>query len=203
MPFSILDLLFIAVFVLFAFLGAKKGLLLSLCSLLAVVVALIGATFLSDALSPILAAHFSPSLEGFLSQHLDAILAGQSGEEQGFLWAFVNEALKGIDPSAAENFLTQLALQATQLLLRPILFSIAFVVVLIAWTLLSRALDLVTRLPVLHTLNSVGGLLFGAAEGTVLYVVALFLIRAFLPDLIPPEWEKGSLLLKYLSPYGL
>lgn len=203
MPFSILDLIFLAVFAVFAILGARKGLLLSLCSLLAVVVALVGATLIADALSGPMAAQIAPLVETFLAEHLDAITAGQTGQEQGFLWALINEALAGIDHAAAGDFLTQIAVQVARLLIHPILFAVAFVVVLIAWTFLSHALDLVARLPVLHTLNTFGGLLFGAAEGAVLFVVGLLLIRTFLPDLIPPQWQADSVLMHYLQPYGL
>ena len=203
MPFSTLDLIFLAVFAIFAILGARKGLLLSLCSLLAVVVALIGATLIADALSGPMAAQIAPMVEGFLSEHLDAITAGQAGQEQGFLWALINEALANIDHAAAGDFLTQIAVQVARLLIHPILFAVAFVVVLIAWTFLSHALDLVARLPILHTLNTFGGLLFGAAEGAVLFVVGFLLIRTFFPDLIPPQWQADSVLMHYLQPYGL
>ena len=51
MPYFAYDLAAAAILLLFALWGSRKGLVLTLCSLLAVFVALIGAAFLSDALA--------------------------------------------------------------------------------------------------------------------------------------------------------
>ena len=48
MPPILLDVLLIAVLLFFAFRGAKKGFVLTLCSLVAVVVAFLGANILAD-----------------------------------------------------------------------------------------------------------------------------------------------------------
>ena len=51
MPCVVYDIAIAAILIFFIWLGCRKGLVLTLCSLLAVFVALIGATFLSDALA--------------------------------------------------------------------------------------------------------------------------------------------------------
>lgn len=48
----LIDVILAAVLVLFIWLGAHKGFILTLCSLVAVLVALVGANLISDALAP-------------------------------------------------------------------------------------------------------------------------------------------------------
>ena len=99
----------------------------------------------------------------------------------------------------ANTFTYELALALTRAVLRPILFLIAFVVVLILWYFLSHALDLVAHLPLLSTLNAAGGFLFGAVKGGLLLMVAALLIRHFKPDLIPDAALEASRVLKLLQ----
>lgn len=201
MQLPYLDLIFLGILILFALWGAKKGLVLSLCSLVALVVAVVGAGIVTDLLAPALAHQAAPLVENFLSEHLDAILAGQAGEQSGFLWVFIRQALVGteIAAEAAGDLVARLAVEVSVLLLKPLLYAIAFALILIVWFFISHALDLVAKLPVLSTLNSAGGLLLGAAEGAVLAVVVFLLVQAFLPELIPQEWVDGSYLLRQLE----
>ena len=73
------------------------------------------------------------------------------------------------------------------------LFLISFVLVLVAWTLLSRALDLAFRLPVLSTLNHWSGAAVGLLKGGVLLFIACWLFRG----LIPQEAVDQSILLRF------
>ena len=50
-PYFIFDIVILIVLAVFALLGAKRGLLLSLCGLLAVLVAFIGASAVSDVMA--------------------------------------------------------------------------------------------------------------------------------------------------------
>lgn len=201
MQLPVLDLIVLGIVVLFAFLGARKGLVLSLCSLAAILVAIVGASILTDALAPVLVKQCAPLVEGFISENLDAILAGQAGQESGFLWSIIHQAIQGSEAAAqaAGDFAAQLAVQVAAMVLRPVLFLIAFVLILIVWFFISHALDLVAKLPVLSTLNAAGGLVFGAVEGAALALIAFLLIRAFLPELIPQPWLDGSYLLSLLE----
>ncbi len=205
----LLDVLLLAVVVLFAILGARKGMVLTLCSLVAVLVAVVGASLVSGALTPVLAKQAAPMLEGFITDNLEALVgsaqAAQAAQEapSGFLW----EVLKGLTDqvdlpdltAASAQVVSTLALLAAQAVLRPILFLIAFVLILIIWFFLSHALDLVAKLPVLHTLNTAGGVVFGAVKGAILLTIAALLIQLFFPDLIPPAAVEGSRILAALQ----
>ena len=85
-----------------------------------------------------------------------------------------------------------------------VLFLAGFLLLLAAWTLVSRALDLVARLPGLHFLNKTLGGLFGLIQGCILLFVAAWLIQ-FSGHLIPEEVEQTRLLRFFMdtNPFAL
>jgi len=202
-PPVIFDLVLVAIVLIFAILGACKGLILSLCSLLAVIVALIGGTVAANYLTPPLAEQAAPLVEGFLREHwADLIAFGSQALEQleGFLPQIAQRVLEQQEWSAqAATFLPEFSVAVTAAILRPIIFLIAFVVVLIAWSVVSHALDLVARLPVLSTLNTTGGFLFGLAKGVLLLVVVCLAVQTFFPDLIPLQIQTQSRILALIQ----
>lgn len=64
------------------------------------------------------------------------------------------------------------------------LFFLTFFLIVVVWSLLSRALDLACRLPVLRSFNEVGGLLLGLVKGfcILLAVVGLVTLLGFVPE---------------------
>ena len=62
-PAILIDLILLAALVLAVIRGAKKGFVLTLCSLVAVVVALVGANFLADTLTPAVSKAIEPTIE--------------------------------------------------------------------------------------------------------------------------------------------
>lgn len=195
----ILDLILLAVVLLFAWLGARRGLVLSFCSLIAVVVGLIGGSLIADYLTPPLTKQIAPMVRGFLEEQLTSGALALTGGD-GFLGRITGELYASRDwLLSATSFTDELSRVLTRAVLRPILFLLAFVVVLILWYFLSHALDLVAKLPLLSALNAVGGFLFGAVKGGLLLMVAALLIRYFKPDLIPTAALETSRVLDLLQ----
>ena len=98
----------------------------------------------------------------------------------GLAEAFAQAVDRGAE-SVAAGVIQALAEYAAVQLTRAVLFLVCFIAVLAAWTLLSRALDLAFRLPVLSTLNHWAGALMGLATGVLVAVIALWLLGDFLP----------------------
>ncbi len=73
----LLDLILVAVLVLFAWLGAKRGFVLTLCGLLAAIVALVGANLLAGFLAPKVA----QTLEPVIAEKLEIALQEQYEEQ--------------------------------------------------------------------------------------------------------------------------
>jgi uncharacterized membrane protein required for colicin V production len=77
-----------------------------------------------------------------------------------------------------------------------ILFLLGFALILIAWKLISHALDLVARLPGLHFLNKTCGALFGLVQACVLLFVAAWLLQ-FFGHVLPESLVNQTHLLKF------
>ena len=203
----VLDLILAALLLFFLWRGYSKGFVLTLCGLLAVFVALIGGSILADALARPVARAVVPALEGHLRDSIGSYFqyappaADSSVPDTFFSDLTLSQALEALQGTAlfgglAEAFaqavdrgaesvaagvIQALAEYAAVQLTRAVLFLVCFIAVLAAWTLLSRALDLAFRLPVLSTLNHWAGALMGLATGVLVAVIALWLLGDFLP----------------------
>jgi len=195
----VFDLIILAVVLLFAWLGSRRGLILSFCSLIAVIVGLVGGSIAADYLTPPLVEQIAPMVEGVLAEQISSGALALSGSE-GFIGDLATQLYESqVWQAEGSAFPHALSLVVTKAVIRPVVFLLAFIVVLILWYFISHALDLVARLPVLSTLNAAGGFLFGAAEGVLLLMLAFLLIRHFKPELIPAAAMEGSRILKLLE----
>lgn len=215
----ILDILVIAVLILFALLGAHRGFVLTLCSLVAVIVALVGANLISDALAPRVAQALQPRIEQSIQESLEEKaleVSAQDGlgvtdalaalREKGGLYEWAADSLEESLKNApvADAIAHQAAVAATAVaeqLARGVLFTLAFLVILIAWFFVSHALDLVARLPGLSSLNSTLGGVLGFVKG-LLIVWLLCWILGPLTGVLSPEAIAQTRLLLFLSQHG-
>lgn len=229
MAFLIADGLVLAVLLIFACIGARRGLILSLCGLLAFVVAFLGASFAARTLSPVVADALEPRFAAAIEEQLNESIRQQAeaGEaavlspddvplegvldalrEMGFYETLINTVDRAVESgmtavaaSAAAAVAAAIAQSAAYL----ILFLLGFFLILLAWRLLSRALDLVALLPGLHFLNKTGGALFGLVQGCIILFVAAWLLQ-FFGQVLPRELVEQTVLLKFFmttNPFSL
>lgn len=219
----IIDLVLVAFLALTVFFSAKKGFILSLCSLAAVIVALIGANFIADFLAPKLADTLEPKLAITIQEALDehaaklglspdsltAHTAIDSLKEQGGIYEWAGEQLEHVFEAdlaeAAAHVAASAASAVAAVLAHSIIFLISFFLVLLAWLLLGHALDLVSRLPVINSLNHLAGGLLGFLKGAVLIWLAAW-IACDLIGWITPDMIQQTYLLKLaveISPFHL
>lgn len=225
MPCVVYDIAIAAILIFFIWLGCRKGLVLTLCSLLAVFVALIGATFLSDALAGPVAQAIEPaitsSIHDTVTSYYQRVPEADTSTQDGDDWLAqlpLEELLEPLRESrffkgyaeafqrAVDNKAAQIVTHAAQALAhyvavqitRVVIFVLAFFALLIAWRLLSRALDLVAHLPVLYTANRWGGGIAGLVKGILVLLIAGWLLR----DSLPPEAVQQTLLLKLFCAAG-
>ena len=229
MAFLIADGLVLAVLLIFACIGARRGLILSLCGLLAFVVAFLGASFAARTLSPVVADALEPKFAAAIEEQLNESIRQQAeaGEaavlspddvplegvldalrEMGFYETLINTVDRAVESgmtavaaSAAAAVAAAIAQSAAYL----ILFLLGFFLILLAWRLLSRALDLVARLPGLHFINKTGGALFGLVQGCIILFVAAWLLQ-FFGQMLPRELVEQTVLLKFFmttNPFSL
>lgn len=220
MTYLIYDLAVIAILALFAFWGYRKGLILTLCSLAAVFVALIGASFLSDALAEPMAKAVEPAIERRIQDSLteaiqssefisvdggvaqrpeEVALAGVIGhlKESHLFQGFADSFQKAVENGVAEitaNAAKALAHFVAVQIARTVIFVLAFFAILAGWLFLSRALDLVARLPVLSAVNRWGGGIAGLVKGGLVLFIAAWLLR---DSYIPREAVENTYLLNF------
>ena len=210
----VLDVVLVALVALGAWRGARKGLVLTLCGLLAIVVAYAGAIYVSQEFSDGLSAVLQPAVEERLQNTLNKALEEGAGQGEGSgdsvqsmtvdqildvvgdsrlfgiaLGSLREELQQGVNQTAS-TAITAVSAAVAGYVARMILFSVAFLLVLLAWTLLSHILDLACRLPVLHALNK----LLGALAGGVQVLVILFAVGWILRVLavVPPAAVETS-----------
>lgn len=216
----LIDLAIVAILVLFIWLGAKKGFILTLCSLVAVIVALIGATFIADTLSPMVADTLRPVLEQSIQESLEQKVQEVSTEnslgvaevlatlrEKGGLYEWAADGLENTllsAPDISKSIAQQAATAASALaerLARGILFSVSFLLVLIAWFFISHALDLVAKLPIIHSLNESLGAVIGAVKGLLILYAGAWILCG-LTGVISQETASQTYLLSFLLRYS-
>lgn len=221
----IVDIAILLALAFFAWRGAKKGLILTLFSLLAFVVAYLGAQAVAANFSKPVANIIRPSIQ----LTIDGVLSGESpeavpdsegsdtaddsdingnidaqpgastpeGEYAGSSDFSLQQILSLLDQSGLfpglrdylEDAIEEKALEVTttasaavssylaQLAASALLFGLSFVAILLLWFLISRALDLAFKLPILSAVNTVGGLLFGLIKGVLVLLVLVWLAR--------------------------
>ena len=135
---------------------------------------------------------------------VEQALAALEGTE---LYQLFGDALKRALNAGLLNMTTTaagaIAGYVAQEVARVVLFLICFVVVLVAWNLLSHALDLAFRLPVLSSINAMMGGVMGLIKGGLLVFIAVWLLK---DSVIPQAAQEQTFLLKFFcenSPLSL
>lgn len=216
----IFDVAIVLLLAFFAWRGASKGLILSLCGLAAVFVAFFAAQFVSDAvcapvaniIRPIIAQSFrdiipepEPALtdpesgdDAASSEYppLDEIVSSiqEEGLFQGFA-AFLEDAVEhnAVEESPLITPVDALAGYLSKMIAKALLFGLVFIAIQLAWFLVSHALDLAFKLPILAEVNLAGGLIIGFAKGILLIIVLVWLgqLSGVVPN--PPDTPILSL----------
>ena len=220
-PFLIVDIAIILFLAFFAWRGAKKGLILTLFGMLGLIVAFVGARFVSNTFYKPVADIIEPALYQKVESLEQSIL--KSGDydidlglddsvdalidvlrERGTFPGLVklletagdkNAIPDGKDFSAKDTLSTYLA----ELAARIALFIIFFIGILLAWFLVSHMLDLAFKLPILNAINVLGGLILGLAKAIVIVFVVVWAFQ--LVDLLPAE--PNTPVLKLFTPEGI
>ena len=221
MEFLIFDLIVAIVLIVSVVQGYRKGFVLTLCGFLAVFVAFIGASILSDALAGPVSRAITPAVEsgiqdtiGSYYQYTPPLSEGSTQEDSFFQDLPLEDALAALQDSALYRTLTQNFQQAVESgvetvaanavqalaeyvaaqLTRMVLFLLSFVIILAGWFVLSHALDLAFRLPVLSSLNHWGGAALGLVKGGLLLLIACWLLQG---SFLPWETVRQTYLLRF------
>ena len=212
------DLVILVILVLCALRGMHRGLIRTLFSLVAMLVALVGALLVTNFWAPSVAGWLQPSLQPAALSAVEAALPESIADAElsldellvlldeadlplgldRFVSDLREEGAVVLDPdSLSESLASALSEKLASAIANIALFLLSFVLILILWNLLARALDLVAKLPGLHLLNKLGGAVLGALQGAVLLFICAWLVRWLWSDLIPPNVVEQSRLLHF------
>ena len=197
----IIDMIAVAVLIAAAAWGAHRGLFRALAGLAVVIVALVGAAVIANALAAPAARLVTPLIRESIETRVDEAMAQQSQEvqmpEEDVDEGFAIEdllALMGLDEDVRNSLASQtqekiqdtgvsLAMAVVESLAQSILYAALFLVSFVGLTillkLLIRAMDLVLQLPGLHLVNSLGGAVIGLIEGALVLFLAIWVLRRF------------------------
>lgn len=208
----IFDIGIVLLLAFFAWRGAVKGLILSLCGLAAVFVAFFAAQFISDAFCAPVANILRPVIEGSIREA--APVSGSAADQEEQPAYTVDDLLKSVrenglfegfsdfmEQGAADDAIGQGSLSPVSALAgylskgiaKALLFGIVFIGVQVAWFLLSHALDLAFKLPILSQVNLACGLVLGLVKGVLLIIVLVWLGQ--LAGVVPTEPDTPVLSL--------
>ena len=170
-----------AFLLLFVVLGAARGLFRTLAGFFSVILAIVGAAWLAATFSPVVSAYLYPFAEGKLTAYLSLEGGGEALAE--FLASFgadealVNALAQGA--GSAADALARTALESVlQVVVQGALLLLAFLVLLLVLKTLSHLVGLIFRLPLLRSLDTLGGALLGLAEGAALLFLAVYIARS-------------------------
>ncbi len=193
---NILEILVLLIILVYIVRGFCDGLVLSVCSLATLVLAI----FITQTVSPILSQQIKQS-EGcvnFLSEKIEHVLnlneeTEKSAKRDKKVQA-ENEKIQSLpipesvkknlisnnnsssyEEIGADTFKKYVSRYITYLLITCICYIAVFMISVFALKIIARTIDIFTKLPVIHTLNQLGGGIVGAIKG-VIVVWVLFII---------------------------
>lgn len=220
------DLVILAILALFLWRGWRKGLILSLCGLVVVILSLVGANFIADtaappvakALQPKLAEAIEENVSDYMATHYDDIVPSDAPagtevnpwdalREMGGIYAWCADSVEDAISQFSRNLdLSEMyaiaANRVAERLAHHILFAVAFVVLFVLLTLLLHALDLVAKLPGLKFCNGLGGGLIGLVKGVLVLFVVVTVLGISSRSLFSPEVVEKTYLCKFLVQFN-
>ncbi len=214
----LIDVILLLILLALALSGYRKGLLMSLLGLLTVVLCCLGASWAQQALTPRAAEYLVPQVASTLESTMTVQVAEatqqtleQAGEvglkiggqemtlsDIAELLAHLGIDVEGTVTEETSNALAPAVETAAQAAAQALVERVAGVFIyLVAFLILylllhsgALALNVMSRLPVIHTLNQAGGALVGIAEGMLAMVVAAAVLR------------QSGLVLQELGPFS-
>lgn len=198
------DIILLLIFAVCILSGYRKGLILSLCTLLILALSCLGAAAVQQALTPKVAEWMEPKVTSYVAGVIrDGVESStenameQTGEVgltvggqrvtlsdlTGILSGFgldVQESVQGAAQDVAEPLVQNVAKSISQSVVSSaagfVIFLGAFLVIYLLLHGISLILNLVDRLPVVHTLNHVGGAAIGGVSCALVLTVLMGLL---------------------------
>lgn len=191
----IMDIIAVAALLIFVIIGAREGLFRSLAGLVIVVVALVGAGMIAATLADPAAKLITPIIEKAITEKVDDAITEQTGkldtqrtdtgvEELMDILGLDEDVRQSIGQRAEESVRSTGASAISAVvesLCRSIIYGVLYILSFLALSvllhILAKAMDLLTKLPVIHSLNALGGGAIGLVKGALVLFLAIWALR--------------------------
>ncbi len=203
-PGLIADIVIALALVLTAAIGAWKGLVKSLAGVIIVVAAFIGASFVANAFAEPVAQWLGPVIEEHI---VEKLTTENTADAQSMLEAFhfngeslqqMIDEVTGTVKETGMELLHAVTDSVAHSVAYAAVYLVAFLVLLLVAWLLLKPVHLLVKLPVLRTVNALGGGVLGLIWGALLVFLVVWLLRRF-DLLLTAEMVDGSLLLQFFA----
>ena len=216
----IIDLILVAIIAFCVWNGYRKGFIMGISGILALIVAFYGAQIVADTYSQ----EFNSMLKPFISGIVDSAVATVQEDDEaqyddGDVYGITYDALGniGVLKTAAEDIAQEISdrVERTGQTMREEIVNvlcskiayvltavIVFLLILIVFTVIANLLNLAFKLPGLEFINETLGALFGFAKGAIIIVAIAWLMR-YLGVLVDEDIVNKTLLLEWLMEHNL
>ncbi|MCL2029905.1 MAG: CvpA family protein [Oscillospiraceae bacterium] len=210
-PYLIIDALILGTILFFGARGLKTGLIMAVAGALTLALSLVGAHFTANALSPRVEGLIEPFVSGWVDLRIEDSSLNVAAEAGAVTETFAVELLTalGFNQNNAQRFAasvagyidqtgqtlqTALTSALTETIARGLTFLAAFLVLLLALLFAARLLDTVAKLPVLNTVNKIGGVAGGLIKGGAIVWIVVYVLS--FTSLIGAETMDNTVLLR-------
>ncbi|MDR2606309.1 MAG: CvpA family protein [Oscillospiraceae bacterium] len=220
----IIDVILFAILIFSAWKGWKKGLILTVSGIAAVIIAFWGSSLIADSYAEM----FTPALKPFVSGQVDkAVDNAQKSFDESLIdtadtydipdevRAVSEEALQGVGflSTAAANLADELSEtlnetgyklksamvdRITITLSKALVMTVSFIVIIIVFTIIANIVNLAFKLPGLKLINEIGGVVCGLLKGLLLCFAISWVVR-FIGFFVPEEAVQHDVLQDAIS----
>lgn len=176
MPF-IVDIIIIAIILLFTFLGYKRGLIKLAIKLCTFIIAIIIAFMFYKPISNVIIQNteIDDTIETAITERI--LPEGISADEEVDL----SNDLPSIILKNSEKTVQSVATSISTTLIETICLLVIFIVVKIVLKFVTVLADLIAKLPILNQFNKLGGTLYGVLEGILIVFIGFAIISLIAP----------------------
>ena len=173
----IIDLIIVAIILLFTFLGYKRGLIKVAIKLCTFIIAIIVAFVLYKPISNVVIENtgIDESIETAITDRI--LPEGASVDEEVEL----SNDLPSVILKNGENTVQSIATSFSNTIIEAVCFFIIFIAVKIILKFITALADLIAKLPILKQINALGGTIYGVLEGLFLVFVGFAIISLIAP----------------------
>lgn len=214
---NVLEMIVAIILLIFAFKGLKQGLIMTVCSFVTLFLAIALTQLVTPQVSSVI--RENENIVSFLSGQVEHVLfeSKTSKEDKAksekerieglsvprvLKQELIENNVKGTyEEIGATNFQQYLSIYVAYSIINSITYLLVFIIILSLLKVFAHALNLVSRLPVIHTLNKVGGLGIGILEGLLITWIAFVVITVFCSNnlgIVLYKQVEDSTWLKYL-----